>query len=64
MRHMQAGILTQAFSAAPAFPASPPVASEDRSANTATALCGILTRFPFDKPAYPCDSLFLLSPAR
>jgi len=46
VRHIQAGILTQASSAVLAFPGHSP---SDRSTNTATALCGIHTRFPFQR---------------
>ena len=49
MRHIQAGILTQASSAVLAFPGIAPVTYKNRSTNTATALCGIHTRFPFQR---------------
>ena len=49
MRHIQAGILTQASSAVLAFPGHSPSDYKNRSTNTATALCGIHTRFPFQR---------------
>ena len=51
VRHIQAGLLAQALSQLPPSQGSnAPVAYGNRIANTATALRGILTRFPFNAP--------------
>ena len=51
VRHIQAGLLAQALSQLPPSQGlNTPVAYGSRIANTATALRGILTRFPFNAP--------------
>ena len=68
MRYTQAGLLTQTFKRT--SPSSrnkhPSDIAERHSANTATALCGILTRLPFSPttigraPVYQLYSLVFL----
>lgn len=60
MRHTQAGLLAEASNAVFLFSGCAPNDHEDHSANTATALRGIFTRFPFHPPfgGHLCTLIF------
>ena len=61
MRHTQAGLLTEASNAVfPLLGMRHPMSAKNHSANTATALCGTVTRFPFHPPfgGHLCTLIF------